>query len=461
MQQQHQISSVPSAIHARQTRQQLNSEHEFLSYELGKSVKELPPFYTRLLGFGISALLFSSLTWAHFSKVDEVAVASGQLAPSEQMRPVRSLGVGTIQTVHVKEGDRVEAGTVLVERDPAITQAEIERLENSAQLIREDIARLEAERIGAGSTGVALQDQLLAVRLQDYESRQTAAIAEANQQLAVIDEAKVRLARLQENLASARLIQSTAEERAARINELRQDGAISHFAYLEVTDNLTRARDEVYSLERDIQAQLQTIRQAEQSYSGSQTTAQRLASERQSEIIARLNQRREELATIEGQIVESRRQQELEVVKAPISGTVYNVQATTGPVQSGEELLSILPADEEIILEVNVLNRDIGFVTVGMRTKVKIATFPFQEFGTVEGEVIEISPNAITDEQLGLVFPTRVKLHRQTIDLPNGNTTNLTPGMAATGEIVTRQKSILAFILEPVVRQLSEAFSVR
>lgn len=109
----------------------------------------------------------------------------------------------------------------------------------------------------------------------------------------------------------------------------------------------------------------------------------------------------------------------------------------------------------------NVLSRDIGFIEVGMRTKVKIATFPFQEFGTVEGEVIEISPNAITDEDLGLVFPTKIKLHQQTIQLPSGGTANLAPGMAATGEIVTRQKSILTFILEPVVQQLSEAFSVR
>lgn len=453
----------PPAIQSRQTRDRLNSEHEFLSYELGRSVKELPPFYTRLLGIGISTIVLGTLTWAHFSKIDEVATATGQLVPSEEMRPVRSVGSGTIATVHVEEGEKVKAGEVLIERDPAITQAEIDRLTKSAQLIREDIARLEAERIGAGNTGVALQDQFLAVRLQDFESRRASAIAEANKQLAVMNEAKVRLVRLQENLANAKTILVNAEKREASIRELASEsnGAVSHFSYLEVQDGLTQAQDAVISLERDLEAQMQTIQQAEQSYQSALNAADHLASERQAEILATLNQRREELASIEGQLQTTKQQLRQERVTSPINGTIYNLQATTGPVQEGEELLSILPEGEEIVLEVKVMNRDIGFIRQGMRTKVKLATFPFQEFGTVEGEVIEISPDAIEDEQLGLVYPTQIKLHQQTIEVPGHGSTRLTPGMAATGEIVTRQKSILSFILEPIAKQLSEAFSVR
>lgn len=456
-------SLYSSTIHARQTQHQLNQEQEFLSHELGQSVKELPPFFTRLLGIGISTLLLGTLIWAHLSKIDEVAVASGQFVPSEQMRPVRSLAQGTIQVVYVEEGDRVEAGEVLVKRDPAITQAEIDRLKQSIQLIQEDIARLEAERVGSNSTGTALQDQFLAARLQDFTAQQAGAIAEANRQLAIRDEAAIRLVRLQENLTSAQIILTNAEKREASIRELASEsnGAVSHFAYLEVQDGLTQAQNEVISLERDIEAQQQTIRQADQAYQVALTVADRLASERQSEILATLNQRREELANVQGQLQTATRQLEQETITAPIGGTVYNLKATTGPVQSGEELLSILPQGEEIILEVKVMNRDIGFVRPGMTAKVKIATFPFQEFGTITGEVMDISPDAIEDETLGLVFPTQVKLHQQTISVPGQGTIRLTPGMIATGEIVTRQKSILAFVLEPVAKQLSEAFSVR
>ena len=112
------------------------------------------------------------------------------------------------------------------------------------------------------------------------------------------------------------------------------------------------------------------------------------------------------------------------------------------------------------MLQVKVRNRDIGFIRQGMKAKVKMATFPFQEFGTVSGEVVEISPNATVDEELGLVFPTRIKLNKHSM-MVKGQEIAFTPGMVATGEIVTRKKSILTFIVEPVTRRFSEAFSVR
>lgn len=123
-------------------------------------------------------------------------------------------------------------------------------------------------------------------------------------------------------------------------------------------------------------------------------------------------------------------------------------------------MLSILPAGEDILLEVKVLNRDIGFIRPGMTAKVKMATFPFQEFGTIDGKVVQISPNAVVDKDLGLVFPTRIQLSQHSIKV-RGEEVAFTPGMSANGEIVTRQKSVLTFIIEPVTRRFSEAFSVR
>jgi HlyD family secretion protein len=122
--------------------------------------------------------------------------------------------------------------------------------------------------------------------------------------------------------------------------------------------------------------------------------------------------------------------------------------------------LSILPDGEQIFLEVKVLNRDIGFIRKGMRAKVKMATFPFQEFGAIDGTVEKISPNAIVDKELGLVFPTRISLKKDWLTV-RGEKVVFTPGMSASGEIVTRKKSVLTFILEPITRRFSEAFSVR
>ena len=493
---------VSSPAQARQTRERFVNPEDQLSYELGKAVQELPPLYTRLLAGSISLLVFGAIAWAHFSTVDEVAVAQGELIASVQVRPVRSLGGGDIRVVKVKEGDRVQKGDVIIERATDLPQAEVDRLAKSAQLIREDLGRLEAERTGAGTAGTPLQNQLLTSRLKDFESRQAAAIAEANSQLATINEEKVRLTRLEENVTNARTnltnaktnvanaesisvkaksALANAQKREESLRILLTDGATPRLDYVEAQsrviqaqaditrsedaitnakNKVTEAQDKITSIEKEIAAQAQKVQQAEQAYQAARKKTDALGSERQSEILTELKKRREEQTTVEGQLNQAKKQREQETIEAPISGTVYSVKATKGPVQSGEELLSILPEGEELLIEVKVLNRDIGFIREGMKAKVKMATFPFQEFGTIDGAVAQVSPNAVTDKDLGLVFPTRIKLTQHSIKV-RGQEVAFTPGMAATGEIVTRKKSILTFLMEPVTRRFSEAFSVR
>jgi HlyD family secretion protein len=147
---------------------------------------------------------------------------------------------------------------------------------------------------------------------------------------------------------------------------------------------------------------------------------------------------------------------------APIAGKIYNIQTSMGErtLEPGEELLSILPDSHDLLVEAKALNRDIGFIKQGMRVKVKVATFPFQEFGTIDGEVMKITPNATLDKDLGLIYTVRVMLKKKTINV-DGKEMELTPGMAVTAEIVTRKRSILTFMLEPITRRFSEALTER
>ncbi len=457
------MSSIEPAspAQARQIQQQFANPEDYLSYELGKAVQELPPLYTRILAGSLTALVFGAIAWAHFSVVDEVAVTQGELIPSQQVRPVRALEGGIIREIKVKEGDRVAQGDILLEQDPSLSDADVNRLQQSAELIRQDIARLEAESRGESSSGVASQDPLLAARGQDFRTRRAAALADASRQESAIDEANARLVRLQGNLSSARETLVNAQERERNLREL-VEGAIPRFDYLEAKDRLTQAEDQLASLQQEIVAQRSAIQQAQQAYRVSRETANNLSSQWQSEILAQLNQRQEELTNLEGQLDRATRQQERETIRAPIAGRVYNLQATLGEgtVEPGEELLSILPEGESLMLKVKVLNRDIGFISEGMRAKIKLATFPFQEFGTIEGKVVQISPNATLDRDLGLVFDATVSLSRTDVRVQN-RTVELVPGMVATAEIVTRQRSVLTFLIEPITQRFDEAFRVR
>ena len=496
------FSLAANAVQARQTKERFAKPEEQLSYELGKAVQELPPLYTRLLAGTMSFVIFGTISWAHFSEIDEVATATGELIASTQVRPVTALGNGSILAVKVKEGDRVTKDQILIQRDPNFQQTDVNRLAKSSKLIEDDLQRLQAERSGGKTAGTILQDELLNSRLLDYKAKQAAAAAEAKRQQSILNQAKVRLSRLQENLANAKVsftnVQknlenvkslrsmldnnlSIAQQREENLRTLVEPGALTRVDYLDAKErlnranadiirnsdeitknqnNLTEAKDKIASLEKDAAAQFQEINQAEQAYQTARNQNIRLTSERQSEILTQINKRKEELTTVAGQLEQARQQKDGETIKAPVAGTIYKIKATKGPVQSGEELLSILPEGEEMLLEVKVLNRDIGFINQGMKAKVKIATFPFQEFGVVEGEVVQISPNAIIDKDLGLVFPTRIKLSKHSLNV-RGQQVEFNPGMAANAEIVTRQKSVLTFIIEPITRRFSEAFSVR
>jgi HlyD family secretion protein len=495
-------SLAANAVQARQTKQRFAKPEEQLSFELGKAVQELPPLYTRLLAGTISVVVFGAIAWAHCSEIDEVATAPGELIASTQVRPVTSLGNGLIVAVKVKEGDRVTKDQVLIQRDPNLQQTEVNRLAKASQLIEDDLQRLQAERNGQKTAGTKIQAELLNSRLSDYQAKQAAAQADANRQQSLITQAKVKLNRLQENLASAKISVTNAENNLANAENLRAKvesnlaiaqsreeslrtlvtpGALPRVDYLEAKERLTRAKtdiirakdeqvgainrlneakDKVASLTKEITAQFQEIKQAEAAYQAARNQVIRLASERQSEILTQINQRKEQLTNIAGQLEQAKKQADGETIKSPVTGTIYKIKATKGPVQAGEELLSILPEGEEMLLEVKVLNRDIGFIRQGMKAKVKMATFPFQEFGIVDGEVIQVSPNATVDKELGLVFPTRIKLNKHSMSM-RGQEVEFTPGMTANAEIVTRKKSILTFIVEPITRRFSEAFSVR
>jgi HlyD family secretion protein len=454
--------SPHTSAQARQTRQQFVNPEDYLSYELGKAVRELPPLYTRVLAGTLTAIVFGTIGWAHLSKVDEVAVADGEIIPTAQIRPVRALEGGVISEIKVKEGDRVKKGQVLIEQDPTLSKSEVDRIRQNATLVRQDVARLEAEMSG-GSSGTAFQDELIASRLREFDTRQAAANADAQRQVAVIGEAKARLTRLRENLVNARSTLINAEERESSLRGLvEREGAVPRFDYLQAKDQLTQAQDQISSLEQDIVAQQQAIQQAEQGYTSAQQSANRLGSERQSEILTQLNQRRQDLTELEGQLKQAQVRATGQTIVAPIAGTIYNIQTNMAErtIEPGEDLLSILPDGQTLLIEAKVLNRDIGFVKEGMRAKIKVATFPFQEFGTIDGEVMKITPNATLDKDLGLVYTARVKLKRSTINV-QGKEVELSPGMAATAEIVTRQRSILTFMLEPITKRFSEAFTAR
>jgi HlyD family secretion protein len=441
-------SHTSSAVRRQQTKHQFANTQGYLNYELGDAVRSLPPLYTRVLVGAICLAVTGAISWATFSKVDEVATANGEIAPATQVQPMRSLASGQLRTINVTEGKLVKQGDILVQLDPAQSVSEVQRLEKLAAQNRESLARLEAERRGKVQAGSVLQNELLAARLREYRDRRAAAEADASRQLSTIRSAQVQKSQLQAELAFA-------SQKSQAMQSLASQGAVPRFDYIDT-------QNKVEGLQKEIAIQDQTIEQARQAFQGAKNNASRLKSERQSEILTQIDKQQQELTDLEGKFSQAREQQKQSTIRAGVAGTVYNVKvAKTGAaVHAGDELLSIVPAGEELLVEAKVPNQDIGFIKKGMRVKVKLATFPYQEYGMVEGSVSKISPNAVNEKEAGMVFPVQVQLKQHSVRV-KGQEVSLTPGMAATAEIITRQKTVLSFLLDPITGSWDRAFSVR
>lgn len=442
------MKAPSTSVQRRQTKIQFANAQDYLNYELGNAQRRLPPLYVRLLGFSICALVGGTIAWATFSKVDEVATAPGQVIPASQVQPMRSLSGGLLREINVTEGEHVQQGDILVQLDPTISQSEVDRLEKLFRQSRDTLARLQAERTGSSEAGSLLQNQLLAARLQEFRDRQAAAEAEANRQLSLIRTAQVQKTQLESDLAHA-------STKAQAYQSLLQQGAVPRFDYLD-------SQNRVDSLRQQIAAQEQAIEQARQAHQAAVRNVARLESERQSEILTQIDQQQQELIDLEEKLTQAQAQYEHSTVRAGVTGIVYNIKvSTTGStVQPGDEMLSIVPDDETLILEAKVQNQDIGFVRPGMEVKVKLVTFPYQEFGMIEGTVSKVSPNAVNEQNGELVFPVQVQLQQQSVRTHNQEVV-LSPGMTATAEIITRQKTVMSFLLDPITTSWDRAFSVR
>jgi HlyD family secretion protein len=489
------VSIDATPAQSRQLRQQMATPEDSLSYELGKAVQELPPLYTRLLAATISVITIGTIGWAQFSKIDEVAVAQGKMIPSTEVRPLRALTVGSVSNTKVKVGDRVKKGQILAELDPGSVETSAVALDSEVAKIKEEITRLESENQGRVTGGTVEQNQLLLARQRELQEKQSSAVSEANRQVSVINAAQAQLERFQENLASGRNTLANAQktradakanleialERQKRLKSLEDSGAVPHLEILNsaaqanqanqqlvAADNqINEAENQLVSLDKRIDEARDQVTQAERALDSAKSNAQVLQPQRQGEVLTQLTQRRSELTRKLGELEVAKKQKsERETVKAPFDGVVYNVKVTQGPVQQGEELLSILPENQDLIMEVKVMNQDVGFIHPGQDVKVKLATFPYQEFGILKGKVLDVSPDAVVEKDengrpAGPVFLTRVKLTEKSSVVVRGQDVPLTPGMAGTADIVTRPKTILSFVLEPVTKKFNEAFSSR
>lgn len=414
----------------------------------------------------IVALFLIALGWAWFGHIDTVAVAQGKIIPGGRVKTIQPLEIGVVRGIHVEEGQVVVAGQPLLDLDPTEAGADRDRLARDLVAVRIDLARLEAMLGPEGDRGredplaafdppsdadpalVAMQRAMMSERLEEQAAKLAALqgeVAQRRADLAGIEAAIDKLAQVIPLLG----------ERVMVRDGLAKKGWGSKLLVLDLRQELAERKGDLEvekSRRQEVRAALRTLDQRRHEIEAAFFAA--LHAE-----MAEALQRRDGLVQELKKAEERRRQRNL---IAPVAGTVAQLNAHTlgGVVSPAEPVMVIVPHDSELVVEAMVLNKDIGFVAAGQDAEVKIESFPFTKYGLIDGTVLQVSADAIEDEELGLVYPARVALHDKRI-LVNERFVPLAPGMSVTAEVKTGDRRILEFFLSPFLRYQDEALRER
>ena len=465
----------------------VRSDQEFLPAAI--SILETPPSPVRVvLIWTISLLAAVAIGWSYFGRIDIIAIAQGKIQPTGRVKTVQPVEPGRVTAIFVENGKRVAAGQPLIELDPAEARAEEaasndavigykaerarRRIALEAAAGREigniknatwpgdlpDDARRRQERVLKGDL-----DQLAtSVRSIDAQARQKEAEAERLGAMIIAETALI----------------TTLRERVAMRSELAKKGATARSSVIDALESL--------------QYQETTLATQKGQLSEAKAAIGVLKEEREKSFDAFAADNNQKLAEAERLLDEA--QQRLAKARArlshttitsPIDGSVLGLSITTigQVVGASEEMMRIVPVGTGLEIECYVQNKDSGFVKPGQTAVVKIESFPFTRYGTIDGTVQRIAHDAIPEPDAqtaeanpakatkssyfggaqrtqNLVFPVTLQPDRTTINI-DGTNIALTPGMAVSVEIKTGSRRILEYIFSPLVETSSRAMKER
>jgi hemolysin D len=441
--------------------QRLADERAFLPAAM--ALQETPPHPApRRAAIAICGLFVLALLWAILGRIDIVAVAEGRVVVSNGAKVIQPLEASVVKSIHVKDGDRVQAGQLLIALDATASQADMNR-------VRQDRSAAWAERLRTQSLLKAMANGGVPI-LEPHAELEPGTLAAARMQLqsewaditaklarlnAEVQRRRAEITTAEQVIAKLRATVPLARQRESDIRSLTEQGFISGHA----SQDRTRERIE---LERDLataQAQRDEA-QAALAESEHARTAYRAETERRlRELLAQAELKTQQLGE---ESSKASMREGLTRLTAPLAGTVQQLSVHTagGVVTPAQVLLVLVPDEAGVTAEVVLENKDVGFVRPGQFAELKLETFPYTRYGTVKARVSSITADAVRDEKRGAIFPATLLLQDTQIDV-DGRRIKLSPGMNLTAEIKTGRRRVIDYLLSPVQRQVDESLRER
>ena len=400
---------------------------------------------------GVIAVL---LVWACLAELEEVTRGDGRVIPSKQLQVVQSLDGGVVSEILVQEGQVVEAGQLLLKIDE--TRATSGVRESAAQgfALRARQARLRALAEGATFLPPASSNpeerHILDEERQLYQTRRS----ELNTMLAINQQ---QLQQRQQELSEMRARKSAAEraldlgqQELAKTRPLLASGAVSEVDILRLDREVSRSRGDMEQASAQIARVQAAIGEAQRKIQETELNFRNEARKEMADVMGKLNALTEGAVALADRVDKSQ-------VKSPVRGRVQRLLANTvgGVVTPGKDIVEVVPLDDQLILEAKVQPRDIAFIHPGQAATVKFTAYDFSIYGGLDARVENISPDTEVDQKGNAFYLVRVRTTRASF----GDKLPVIPGMTAEVDILTGRKSVMSYLLKPVLR--ARAYALR
>lgn len=454
-------------LHSWRVRKEIDSplrlphEAQFLPAALELQETPVSPA-PRIAMWLLIAFALIGLLWAIFGHIDMVATATGKIVPNDRSKVLGPVLTSRVTAIHVKDGQRVKAGELLVELDPAAAEADQSRIGGDLMLARFQAARARAMLSAIANASTPMLESIPAASQLDV-SREARMLegqyGEYQTKLARIDAERSRheaerrsVGEITHKLAQTAPI---ARQRAEDYKNLVDSNFVSRHGYLE--------KEQIrIEQEGDLATQMSRATELDASIRENRSQRSALIAETRRALLDSLHDAEQKIATYSQELLKAENQGQLTRLIAPVDGTVQQLAAHTvgGVVAEAQPILTVVPDDNALEVEAFLENKDIGFVNPGQEAEVKVETFPYTKYGTLHAQVTHVSHDAINDEKRGLIYSTRVKMDKGTMRIED-KIVNLSPGMAVTVEVKTGRRRVIEYFLSPLLRYQSESLRER
>lgn len=407
----------------------------------------------------ICLIIAAAIAWAYFAELDERTKGTGRTIPSKQIQVIQNLEGGIIKQIHVYEGQEVKKGQVLVTIDDTGIGSSFAESANKIKELKAQISRLRAEagltekvipEEGVDENDVVMQNEirLYRAKLTQYENKRSALEQQLRQK-------QIDLQSASQDLKSYKSSLRMIEREVDLSRPLREKQLLSELEFLRLEQRQLEKKQEIDNTVKKIEKlQVQQL-EAEQNIAEHEKS-------RQTEALAELNQALAELDRVSLMQVAIKDRVTRTNVRSPVNGIVKQLLINTvgGVVAPGMDILEIVPNDDSLVIETKITPADIAFIYPGQKAILKFTAYDFAIYGGLEGEVTQISADTITDEKGGEFYLVKIKTEKNFLGSEN-DPKKIIVGMTAQVDIITGKKTVMQYLLKPILRAKENALRER